>query len=79
MAWEEYIDTVQACRERVKKIKAHLGLNLLRDIKGSKKDYCRFSSSGQKTRANSDLLLNGIGMWTNTALNIFIYDLNTGA
>lgn len=34
---EEYRDTVQLCRNRDRKAKAHLDLNLARDVKGNKK------------------------------------------
>lgn len=60
MAGEEYKDTLQACRNGIRKAMAHLGLNLGRDLKGSKKDYYRCSSSGRKTRENMGLLLNGV-------------------
>ena len=61
MTWEEYRGTLQACRDGVRKTKAHLGLNVVRDIKGSKKDYYRCISSEKKTRENMSLLLNGVG------------------
>lgn len=61
MAWEEYRDTLQVCRDGVRKTKVFLGLNLVRDIKGSTKDYYRCISSGNKTRGNMGLLLSGVG------------------
>lgn len=61
VAWEEYRDTLQVCRDGVRKTKVFLGLNLVRGTKGSTKDYYRCISSGNKTRENMGLLLNGVG------------------
>lgn len=56
MAWEEYRDTLHACRDGIRTTKA----SLVRDIKGSKKDYYRCICSQKKTTENMDLLLNGV-------------------
>lgn len=35
MSWEDYRDTVQRCRAGLRKAKAHLDVNLARDLKGN--------------------------------------------
>lgn len=47
------------CRDGVRKVKAHLELNLVRDVKGNKKELYKYISSKRKARENADLLLNG--------------------
>jgi len=37
VTWEEYRHTVQTCRNRVRNVKAHSELNLVREMKGHKK------------------------------------------
>ena len=54
---EEYKDTVRACS--VRKAKALLEYNLVRDMKGNKKTLCRHISSKRKGRENVGVLLNG--------------------
>jgi len=57
---EESWNIVRACREPTRKAKAHLELNLARDVKGKKKGF--FISSKWKTRDNVGLLLNEAGV-----------------
>lgn len=45
------IDSVQAYRDKVRKDKGYLQLNLLRDIKGKKKSFYKYRSSKKRTRA----------------------------
>lgn len=52
---EEHKETVQHCRDGVRKAKAHL----MQDVKGSKKGLCKYLGSKRKTRENTDLFLNG--------------------
>lgn len=56
---EIYRDTVQVCSNGVRKAKAHLELNLARDVQGNKKGFSRCISSKKKDRENVGLLLNG--------------------
>lgn len=48
--WEEYRNAVRTCRDAVRKAKAHLELNLVREVKDNKKScgcwffVCFFSS-----------------------------------
>ena len=44
VAWEETREFVQAARDRVRKTKALIELNLARDIKGNKKSFHRYIS-----------------------------------
>jgi len=59
--WEEYRNIVRACREAMSKAKAHLELNLARDVKNNKKSFFKYISSKRKTRENVGLLLNKVG------------------
>jgi len=60
--WEEYRNIVRACREATRKVKAHLRLNLAREIKDNKKNSFKYSSSKRKTRENVGSLLNEVGV-----------------
>ena len=48
--WEEYRNVVRTCREAMRKAKAHLELNLARDVKDNKKGFFKCISSKRKTR-----------------------------
>jgi len=43
--WEEYRHVVRDCREAMRKAKAHLELNLTRDVKDNKKGFFKYISS----------------------------------
>lgn len=58
MTQEEYRDTVPACMDGFRKAKAHLKLNLVKDMKGNKKGFYKYIGK-RKTRENMALLLNG--------------------
>lgn len=36
MSWEEYRDAIQTCRDGIRKAKAEMELNLVRDVKNNK-------------------------------------------
>ncbi|GAB0204864.1 mitochondrial enolase superfamily member 1 [Grus japonensis] len=59
--WEEYRDVVRECRDATRKAKAHLELNLARDVKDNKKGFFKSISSKRKTRENVGPLLNEVG------------------
>jgi len=59
--WEEYRNVVRACRDVTKRAKAHLELNLARDVKNNKKGCFRYISSKRKSRDNVGPLLNQAG------------------
>jgi len=59
--WEEYRNVVKACRDATRKAKAHLELNLARDVKDNKKSFFKYISSKWKTRDNVGPLLKEVG------------------
>jgi len=60
--WEEYRNVVRACRDATRKAKAHLELNLARDVKDNKKGFFNYISSKRKARDNVGPLLNEVGV-----------------
>ncbi|GAB0185471.1 mitochondrial enolase superfamily member 1 [Grus japonensis] len=60
--WEEYRNVVRVCRDATRKAKAHLELNLARDVKDNNKGFFKYNSSERKTRENVDPLLNEVGV-----------------
>lgn len=55
-------ETIQNEFEKEKKGKAHLGPNLLRKVKGHRKDFCRCIDSNTQTGKNHmELLRDGAG------------------
>lgn len=46
------------CRDGVRKVKAHLELNVMRDMKGNKKGFCRYNGNKGEVRENVAPLLN---------------------
>ncbi|GAB0208054.1 mitochondrial enolase superfamily member 1 [Grus japonensis] len=59
--WEEYRDVVRVCRDATRKAKAHLELNLARDVKDNKKGFFKYISSKRNTSENVGPLLNEVG------------------
>ncbi|GAB0202805.1 mitochondrial enolase superfamily member 1 [Grus japonensis] len=59
--WEEYRNVVRVRRDATRKAKAHLELNLARDVKDNKKGFFKYINSKRKTRENVGLLLNEVG------------------
>lgn len=57
MAWDEYRNSVQVCRDRVRKAKPHCELNLVRVVKDNEKSVYSYFSSKRQTRENVGLLL----------------------
>jgi len=62
VTWEEYRNVVRACRDAMRKAKAHLELQLARDVKKNKKDFFNYISITRKTRDNVGSLLNEVGV-----------------
>ena len=50
VSWEEYRDAAQLCRDGIRKVKAHLELNLARDAKNNKKGFYRYVSQKRKVK-----------------------------
>ncbi|GAB0207498.1 mitochondrial enolase superfamily member 1 [Grus japonensis] len=59
--WEEYRDVVRVCSNATRKAKAHLELNLARDVKDKKEGFFKYINSKRKTRENVGPLLNEVG------------------
>jgi len=53
---------VRACRDATRKAKAHLELNLARDVKNNKKGFFSYISSKRKARGNVGPWLNDVGV-----------------
>jgi len=49
-AWEEYREIMRVAREQVREAKALTELNVARDVKGNKKDFCRNVTDRRQTR-----------------------------
>jgi len=60
--WKDYRNVVTACRDAMRKAKAHLELNLARDVKNNKKGFFNYLSSKRKARDNVGPLLNEAGI-----------------
>ena len=60
--WEEYRNIVRAWREGTSKAKAHLELNLTRDVKDNKKGFFNYISNKWMSRENVGPLLNEAGV-----------------
>lgn len=81
---QERGDTVQVCRDGVRKGEAHLELNVVRDMKGNKKGFYMHTRSKKKTRENAGPLLNGAehqvtsGVEKAKVLNAFFPSIFTG-
>ena len=43
--WEEYRNVARACRDATRKAKAHMELNLARDVRNNKKGFFKYISS----------------------------------
>jgi len=60
--WEEYRNVVRARREVNRNTKAHVELNLARDVKENKKGFFKYISSKRKARDSVGLLLSNVGV-----------------
>ena len=58
---KEYKDVVKMCREKIRKAKAQLELNLAAGVKRSKKLFYKYINSKRRTRENLHSLLNEAG------------------
>lgn len=58
--WEEWRNVVRACRDAVRKAKAHLEFNLAKEVKDNKKSFFACVSSKNKTMENVGLLLSEV-------------------
>ena len=58
---KEYKEVFKMCREKIRKVKAQLELNLASEVKGNKKLFYKYINSKRKTRENLHSLLNEAG------------------
>ncbi|KAK4816568.1 hypothetical protein QYF61_017958 [Mycteria americana] len=61
VTWEEYRDAARLCRDRVRKAKAQLELNLARDAKNNKKGFYRYINQKRKVKESVPPLMNKNG------------------
>jgi len=47
-SWEEYRDTAQLCKDRIRRSKAQLELNMARDAKNNSKGFYRYVNQKRK-------------------------------
>jgi len=66
VTWKEYRDIAQWCRDRVRKVKAQLELNLARDTKINKKGFCRYVSQKRKVKKSLLPMMNKTGKLVTT-------------
>ena len=62
VSWEEYRAVVRVCRDRIRKAKEQMQLNLVRDVKDNKKGFCRYIGSRRQAK-ESVPPLGGRGHW----------------
>ena len=55
--WKEYKEVVKMCREKIRKAKAQLELNLAAGVKENKKLFYKYINSKRRTRENLHSLL----------------------
>ena len=61
-SWEEYRSVVRACRDVMRKAKAHLEMKLAKEIKDNMEFFFKYVKSKRKTRDNVGPLLNEGGV-----------------
>lgn len=58
VAWKEYRGVVQMCRERIRKAKVQMELNLARDVKSNKKGFYRYIDRRRQAKESIFPLIN---------------------
>ena len=61
IAWEEYRAVLYLCRDRIRKAKVQMELNLVRDVKGNKKGLYRYIGRGRQANESVPPLMKGNG------------------
>ena len=61
MSWEEYRAIVRVCRDRIRKAKALVELNLARDVKDNKKGFYRYIGRRRQAKECVPPLMKGNG------------------
>ena len=63
VAWEEYRAVVRVCRDRIRKTKAQMELNLVRDVKDNKKGFYKYVGKKRETEESVLPLMKVMGSW----------------
>ena len=58
MAWKEYSSAIYTCRDGIMKAKVHVELNLVKDVKNTKKGFYRYAGQKKKTKDSVSPLIN---------------------
>ena len=53
VAWEEYSAVAHVCRDRIRKAKAQMEMNLVRDVKDNKKGFYRYIGRRRQAKESS--------------------------
>ena len=61
VSWEEYRAVAHMCRDRIRKAKAHMELNLARDAKDNKKGFYRYIGRRRQAKESVPPLMKGNG------------------
>ncbi|KGL82736.1 hypothetical protein N309_03795, partial [Tinamus guttatus] len=61
VTWEERRNAAREYRDATRKARAHLELELAKDVRGNRNGFYKYISSKRKTRENVGSLLNGEG------------------
>ena len=59
--WEEYRAVVRVCRDRIRKAKAQMELNLVRDATDNKKGFYRYIGRRRQAKESAPPLMKGNG------------------
>mgnify|MGYP001851525230 CR=1 FL=1 len=59
VGWEEYRAVVHVCRDRIRKAKAQMELNLARDVKDNKKGFYRYIGRRRQAKESVPPLMKG--------------------
>ena len=57
VAWEENRDATRACREGIRKAKAQMELNLMRDVKNNKKGFYQYIEQKRQAKESMPALI----------------------
>lgn len=52
VAWEEYRDVVHTCKDKIRKAKVQMELNIARDLKNNKKGFYKYIGRKKQTKDN---------------------------